>query len=609
MAARRRRVVTPEGQGGPNPNSPAQQDEADILAEVGAVRDDDTGELVADEDKIREIGAVDAESVRENRRLDDIVNKKRGNVPGVAFNTGDVLTKYETIIRSWPPNTLDISMRRLTGQPVTHMITSRPRSGAELYEAIKALHGQHGEANYEIRIFDNNSKVLRGQGQITMPDTRAASPQQGQTMQPFYPGAPPIPPGYAQPQPVFGYPAPPPGYPTVPAQPQPPQQPQPQPQAAPQPMPAPTVQVMPSSFDPHSMMTMMDQMFGMFRQMQSAAQPPPQPAPPPPAPVPVQLPIQQMPPMPSPQASPAEMFQWMQQAFTMFQQLQAAQQPPATMPYVQPVLVQPPAPAPAPPPPSPQSGIAETMALMEQMFKMFQRMQPSAAPSPGPGPGPGPGYRGPRPPYYPQGDQGGPRPPYYPQGEPPPYSPQYPGSREPPPRERTAAEQFREAMMVVRTAVDAVQEMNALLPQQEAPAAAAAAPHEVDDDSPVQIIDTGPVKIAVNKSDGAMRWADTSMIALPGVLKWLGEQREAIQKESAARQIRQQPPPQQLPPGYVEVGPGYQPPPGFVAVPIDQQELPPPPAQMPPPIHSTPEPPPVRQAWGAPTIPTEGEGQ
>jgi hypothetical protein len=359
-----------------------------------------------------------------------------------------------------------------------------------------------------------------------------------------------------------------------------PQQPAPQ-QPAPQP---PTAQVMPSSFDPHSMMSMMDQMFGMFRQMQSAPQPPA---------------IQQMPPMPSPQASPVEMMAWMQEAFRMFQQMQ-----PAPQPYMQPPAPQPAPQQPVQPPPSPQSGIVETMAMMEKMFGMFQRMQ---APSGGPGPGlggPGGPYRGPRPSYFPQGDQGDPRAPYYPRGDdrPPPHS-------APPQRERTAAEQFREAMTVVRTAVDAVQEMNALMPQHEAPIAAP--PHDVDDDSPVQIIDTGPVKIAVNKSDGAMRWADTSMIALPGVLRWLGEQREAIQKESAARQTRQQsPPPQQLPPGFVEVGPGYQPPPGYVAVAVDAQgiPLPPPPAYVPPPIQSTPEPP-IRRAWGAPTIPSEGESQ
>jgi hypothetical protein len=95
-------------------------------------------------------------------------------------------------------------------------------------------------------------------------------------------------------------------------------------------------------------------------------------------------------------------------------------------------------------------------------------------------------------------------------------------------------------------------------------------------------------------------------MALPDVLKWVGEQHETIQKAHAEQRREQAP--KVLPPGYVEVGPGYQPPPGYVAVPVDppqeapqgaqQQPLPPPPAEMPPPIQ-----------WGAPTIPSEGEGR
>ena len=546
-----------------DPSTPAQQDEADILAEVGAVHDDERGEMVADEEKILELGAVDAESVIENRRLDAIAGKKRANIKGSSFNTGNVITTYDAVLQSWPANTLDIHVKRLTGAPVEEILTSRPRSGTELFGVLKALHGQYEEAQYEVRFKDNSTHRFRGNGRITMPDTRnVPPPQQGQPM--VYP------PGY------------PPGYPPQ----QVPQQPAPQ-------VP-PTVQVMPSSFDPHSMMSMMGQMFEMFRQMQVPPSPPPpvhQPAPPA-----FQVP-QQMPPMPSPQASPAEMMAWMQQAFGMFQQLQAPQQqqPAHVVPQLQPVVV--PMPAQQAPPPPQSGGIAETLMLMEQMFKMFQRMQgPSADP------------RGPRPPYYPQGDRdpNGPRPPYYPQGggqERAPY--------QPPQRQPTPAEQFREMVTVVRTAASAMQEIDSLLPRRQEAVVEATSD---DDDSPVRIIDTGPIKIAINKDDGALRWADTGMMALPGMLKWVGEQREAIQKGAADRQTRQQPPTQQLPPGYVEVGPGYQPPPGFVAIPIDpppqQQSFPPPPVQVPPTIQETPAPPPGRRTWAAPTFPPEeGEGQ
>jgi hypothetical protein len=96
-------------------------------------------------------------------------------------------------------------------------------------------------------------------------------------------------------------------------------------------------------------------------------------------------------------------------------------------------------------------------------------------------------------------------------------------------------------------------------------------------------------------------------------MKWAAEQREAIMKANAERQ----PPKPQLPAGYVEMGPDYRPPPGFVAIPVDpatiaqppqQHGLPPPPAEMPPPI-TQPQvrpletPPDPRRAWGMPTLP------
>jgi hypothetical protein len=55
------------------------------------------------------------------------------------------------------------------------------------------------------------------------------------------------------------------------------------------------------------------------------------------------------------------------------------------------------------------------------------------------------------------------------------------------------------------------------------------------------------------------------------------------------------------------VGPGYQPPPGFVAVPVDQvqeNDLPPPPERVPPPIRSEP-----RAPWGAPPISSDEQEQ
>jgi hypothetical protein len=535
-------------------NTPTQQDDADILEEVGAERDDENGGHVIDEDKLRALGAVDAASVRENRRLDRIVEKKRKHEKDVPFNTGDPLITYESLLRMGPPEGINIRVKRLTGSEMVQMITSRPLSAAELYTALLVIHGQQSETEYEVKFIAAGRGQYLGTTRITMPDTRAPQ-QQGQPMSNQN----------GQPQ-------------QQPWQQPPPQQQQPQ---APQQQP-PTVQVMPAAFDPHSMMSMMDQMFGMFRQMQASAQPPaPAPAPPQPQFQPPQQAPQVLPPMPSPQAGPAEMMAWFQQAFQLFQQTQAQ------VPQVQ---FQPaPAPAPLPPPPPPPPpppGFIEQMEQMEQMLELFQRMQTRQNPGPAQGP-----YRGPRPPYYPQGD---------PNGQPPPPPP-------PPQRQQTAAEQLREAMGVVQTAVAAVREMSALLPdqgqQQQEPAA------DPNDDSPIRVFEAGPAKIVVDKKNGTIRGWETAWANSGGVLKWVGEQREAIQKEAAARQLREQRPQQQLPSGYVEVGPGYVPPPGFVAIPVDQVPFSPPPANIPPPIESVAAPPPGRQTWGAPTIPGEGENQ
>jgi hypothetical protein len=93
------------------------------------------------------------------------------------------------------------------------------------------------------------------------------------------------------------------------------------------------------------------------------------------------------------------------------------------------------------------------------------------------------------------------------------------------------------------------------------------------------------------------------MANLPDILKWIGDQRVELRKAKDEDRKRQQ---QQLPPGYVMAGPDYQPPEGFVAVPVDQippqtqDSLPEPPAEMPPPI-SEPAPAPSKKAWGMPS--------
>ncbi|KKN08248.1 hypothetical protein LCGC14_1058720 [marine sediment metagenome] len=118
------------------------------------------------------LGAVDTESVRENQRLDDIVSKKRAGNKSVTFDTDDLLTKYEYILKLWPANTLDILVRSLTGSRVQYFITNRPTSATALFDELKSIHKDREEAEYEIKIVDINTREFRGMGRIVMPDTR-----------------------------------------------------------------------------------------------------------------------------------------------------------------------------------------------------------------------------------------------------------------------------------------------------------------------------------------------------------------------------------------------------------------------------------------------------
>ncbi|KKM80155.1 hypothetical protein LCGC14_1342820, partial [marine sediment metagenome] len=289
----------------------AQQDEADIVAEVGAEHDEESGELVADEAKIREVGAIDASTVIENERLQAIVNRKKAGEKKVIFNADDLLTEYETLIKVWPVNTFDISVKRLTGSALEHVITSRPRTGAELYNTLMAMHGQFEEAKYAIKFFDTAGKQFRGNSQITLPDTR---PQQGQ-------GQPMTAPPYQHPPPVYNpqtgqwyTPQPPPQQGAPPqAQPQQPDPPQPPAQVfVPPPPPGP---------DPVAMMQQIWKMLQQQPQQPQQADPqqgvPQQPpaqvfVPPPPGPDPVAMMqqiwnmLQQQPPQPPAQTGSAQ---------------------------------------------------------------------------------------------------------------------------------------------------------------------------------------------------------------------------------------------------------------------------------------------------------------
>lgn len=353
------------------------------------------------------------------------------------------------------------------------------------------------------------------------------------------------------------------------------------------PVPPPTPQ-QPHGTDP---VAIMRQMFDMMRQMQQ--------------------PQSVTPPMQMPQMGTDANTNAMLMAMQMFEMMRMQQQP------AQPIA---PAPLPPPPPPAPQ---VDPIAMMKQMFEMVRAMQPPPAPTPrtftieedrpayrGPRPYDGrPTAYGPRPSYdrpsyedrnYGRANMGG----YRDGGE---YSP----PQQPP---KSETEKFREAASVIRSAIDLANEFSPIqAPQQQV----AISPEE--DPSPVRIVDAGPAKLVFNE-DGSARYGESVLVNLPSMLKWGGEQFEKLQKNAiaAAREREANQQRQQLPPGYVEMTPGYQPPPGFVAVPVDQiprntqqaqtrapqpptaQAFPEPPMDLPPPLSE--EQAPQEEPWGMPDI-------
>ena len=555
----------------PSASTPLQEDEAEVLSEIGAApADDGSGGLVADEAKVLEAGAVDTASIRENRRVDAMVGKQRAGIKGVEINVENICDKYDIVLRTWPANSLTVTVKRRTGgMPVEWRIESRPKTGGELYAAIRTLHGPNDEATYDVKFTEGGQ--FRGQGTITMPDARLPSPPQGPTMQPPYQQPAP------QQAPVVQVTAP----TTDPVammqqmfqmfqQMQASLQQHPQAQPAPQ-QPQPAMPVGQPTTDP---MAMMQQMFQLFQQMQGSVQQP-QPQPP--------LSAQQPPPLGVQGAPPTDPMAMMQQMFQMFQQMQGPQRPAYRGAQPQPQPIAPTAQI------VPQAAAVDPMAMMQQMFQFFQQMQASIVQTMG---GSGPGPVGGGPPY--RGPYSGPRPPSYGGGPPG-------GPTQQPAQPRSAAQEFRDAVSVVRTVAQAAEEIRSILPSQQQPAAE---PSEPEEDSPVKVMDVGDYKLVLGREDGRARLWETGWANMGPVLKWVGEQREAIQKANERK-----PPPQQLPPGYVEVGPGYVPPPGFVAIPVEQlppqqqQQLPQPPAQMPPPIEEEPT---QRRQWGPPPIPGRG---
>ena len=586
-------------------------DRGEIMDEIGAEPvdpDEPNGVMTADIEKIREAGAIDPESIQANRRNQDVVNRKKGNEKS-SFDDPNIVLKYEDTLKIWPVNSLSIYVNRLTGTQVQHQILSQPRNGVELYNEIKAFHGRREESLYEVMFRDSTHGEYRGKGRITMPNTlnEPAPQMQGQNM-----GQPPPFNPYGQP-----------GY--VPQQP---------PVTQP-----PIVQVVPAPSAPQQpgtdLVAMMKQMLEMYRLMQ----PQQQQMPPPPM-QPVVLP--QAPVVQSQDPNVAAMTQMMEMMRTMLPPQPGVQQQ-QPMPPV--ILAPPPPVAPAQ---DANASMMMAMTMMKQMFEMARSMQP-----PPPPPLAEPMYREPRGPAY------GPRPygggPAY--GPRPPeergYGPQAygPGPGGPPQgRQKSAAEEFREAISVVPSVTEMVGEFQQPRDQQQY------APEPEEDDSPVKVMEVGPARMVINRDDGTTRLWESAFANSPAIFKWVGDQFEKVQKNALAlnqqQQQQQQRQQQQLTPGtVVEMTPGYVPPEGWVAIPVDQMPpqqhyvqqnhqqhpqqpqyapqpqqqyappiqgggLPPPPTNLPPTIDAIQQTPPQQQpqqqqaedqnfGWGAPLMPED----
>lgn len=538
---------------GRNPRTvPSQEDEADILEEVEAEQDEETGQMMASEEKVRELGALDPESVRRNRHVASVADKKRKGEK-VSFGIEDPIAHYDAILRVWSNDKVEIRVQNLVTRE-QHIIKAQPRSGGDLYKLLEGIHGQRDLAEYKVEFVGALRKEYIGNARIVMPDARVPG-QQG----------------------VWHTP---------------------QPQQAPQgPAPAPQVPTFAMPSQGGDPMQMVQQVLDIADRLRMQTAPSVQAAP------------AQPPPM-----APGDPMQMVQQVLDIADRLRMQAAP----------AQQPQAPLPPPPPAS------DPTALLDWALRVVQKLQPQAVQHQAVQPQPQIAAPTGMPPFAPPpgttwvyvpnagwiaqalggavGVGGEPpprrspfaRPEYYPHSDPrdPRHTPPQPQ------RQQSPAQAFRDALSTARELHNVSQQFSAVFGGGEAPDTSEVAE---DDDSPIKIIDTGHGKIAVNKSDGALRWAETGLMVIPGVLKWMGEQHDKIQAARREQQEqRQRPPAQRLPPGYVRVDEHFKPPPGFVPVPVAEDELPEPPVDMPPPVASEEGRQAAPPGWGAPTIPQNG---
>ena len=514
-------------------------------------------------------------------------------VPHEVVAAIDVFAQYEDVVRNCGP--VSVYVERKGAQPGVWLLDHYPQNGPELYAALRHLHGQSLSSEYELKFRSGGDQ--RGSGHVTLPHMPATLPQQVPPPQ-QYVQPPPQQLQYAAPAQQYAPPQPPP--------PAPPQQTSPADQYA-------------------AFYAMQRQQLELLQEMQRTAAAGQQIPPPPPLPPPAQ-PVMQPPPVaPPPSGTPADQYAafyaMQRQQMELLQEMQRTAAAGQQQPHVQTQPVAQPQQQPQRPQGPPGTVWVADLQQFVRLDVLYQAMtgeRPSGAS----------GHRappGPSSPYY-----GGDAPP------PDPAQPTYGRSAHAPPvqqpqREKTPMEVMREAITLTQTLVSMADQVRP--PQQ---AVAAPEPEEPDDDSPVRVVDLGGAKGVFNVSDGSTRFMESIIANVPGVFKAAGEAWESARKARAEEEARRQQQKPQLPPGFVEVGPGYVPPEGFVAIPVGhvpqqaqpvQQAapvqyaqpvvqaapampvaapvvLPDPPANMPLPIVETPE----QQPWQPPSFVPGGGG-
>jgi hypothetical protein len=189
----------------------------------GAPVDDDGalagggGGVDLDEEQVRKIGAVDADSARRNRQVAEVQIRRKAGEKNVRWNDTNGLVKYDTILQLWSSAGLLAYVSRVEPSPQVDyapMPCAALRNGQMLYDAIlRNIHRNSGAATYLVRVREGSQE--RGTFNLNLPDNQPMQPPVGM-QQPWMQQQPQVPYGYAPPAPGY-YPQPPPGYGAPPA--------------------------------------------------------------------------------------------------------------------------------------------------------------------------------------------------------------------------------------------------------------------------------------------------------------------------------------------------------------------------------------------------------